>query len=237
MHKDGYTVQETLDFICKKVKLYDATKKNLEYENDFGETYNFICGKLSFYEGIQESLERAKKNPELAKAHGFREEECVKEGLTEVFNDCYANKKNTCYTEGLTEVFNSCYGEHKPGSFVEIKYDILKETDDVIDKNESVIDKKEPVIEKKKIIHRVIIKDKKQTGGSINKNISKKQILNTKLGKLKAKDIIEIGKHFDIKPEKGKKYLTKSYVVDSLNRKNKSYDVIIKHIDEKFKMT
>lgn len=63
---------------------------------------------------------------------------------------------------------------------------------------------------------------------------SKKQKINRKLNILKADDVKKIGGKFNIKPEQGKKYLTKNHVISKIKNNTKLYTKVLKHINTNF---
>jgi len=66
------------------------------------------------------------------------------------------------------------------------------------------------------------------------KKESKKQKIDRKLNILKADDVKKIGQKFNIKPEQGKKYLTKNHVITKLKNNTKQYTKVLKHINTNF---
>lgn len=78
-----------------------------------------------------------------------------------------------------------------------------------------------------------------QKGGSKKRHIkkpeTKKQKINRKLNKLGANDVKKVGKEFNIKPETGKRYLTKSYVIDKVSKNTRLYGKVLDHVNTKYK--
>lgn len=66
------------------------------------------------------------------------------------------------------------------------------------------------------------------------KKENKKQKLDRKLNILKANEVKKIGEKFNIKPEQGKKYLTKSHVVQKIKNNTKLYTKVLKHINKEY---
>jgi hypothetical protein len=81
--------------------------------------------------------------------------------------------------------------------------------------------------------------EENQKGGSKNtkqkKPETKKQKINRKLNKLGADDVKKVGKEFNIKPETGKRYLTKSYVIDKVSKNTRLYGKVLDHVNTKYK--
>lgn len=78
-----------------------------------------------------------------------------------------------------------------------------------------------------------------QKGGSkkshVKKLETKKQKINRKLNKLGAEDVKKVGKEFNIKPETGKRYLTKSHVIDKVSKNTRLYSKVLDHVNTKYK--
>lgn len=64
---------------------------------------------------------------------------------------------------------------------------------------------------------------------------TKKQKINRKLNKLGAEDVKRVGKEFNIKPEKGKRYLTKKHIIDKVSKNTKIYNKVLDHVNENYK--
>ncbi len=50
-----------------------------------------------------------------------------------------------------------------------------------------------------------------------------------------ANDVKKVGKEFNIKPETGKRYLTKSYVIDKVSKNTRLYGKVLDHVNTKYK--
>jgi len=130
---------------------------------------------------------------------------------------------------------------------VDIEYiniDIPKSDSDeinLIDELEldSPINKYDIKIVKAKKKQKKVSIEENQNGGSKNTHMkkpeSKKQKINRKLNKLGADDVKKVGKEFNIKPESGKRYLTKSHVIDKVSKNTRLYNKILDHVNTKYK--
>jgi hypothetical protein len=66
------------------------------------------------------------------------------------------------------------------------------------------------------------------------KKDTKKAKIERRLNRLKADEVKKIGKEFNIKPTKEKKYLTKTYVIDKITRNRQIYNKILDHVQDNY---
>ena len=119
------------------------------------------------------------------------------------------------------------------------KYSKWSDSDTESD-SESSVEKDEPIIidtfqnnilhnELNDVKHINLQEKKVQNGGKQNRNSkqTKRNILKTKLNKLKANEIRDVAEKLKIKPEPGRKNITKKYAIDKILRNTRIYDTTI----------
>jgi len=70
-------------------------------------------------------------------------------------------------------------------------------------------------------------------GNQPNKGTTRDKI-ERRLNRLSANDVKQIGGKFNIKPVKGKKYLTKTDVIDKVKKNTRIYKKVIEHINDNY---
>jgi len=66
------------------------------------------------------------------------------------------------------------------------------------------------------------------------KKDTKKAKIERRLNRLKADEVKKIGKKFNIKPNKEKKYLTKTDVIDNIKVRTGLYNKVLEHVDDNY---
>lgn len=66
------------------------------------------------------------------------------------------------------------------------------------------------------------------------KKTNKKDQIERRMKRIKANEVREIGKEFNLKPEAGKKYLTKDQVIAKITRNTRLYSKVLNHIKENY---
>jgi hypothetical protein len=150
---------------------------------------------------------------------------CFKRGKHLLLQQIYINE--------FSDIINS-----KPIEYIEI--DIPATTEEPEKKHEeseiNITPSKEELIEKQdiKIDNLKKVSFAPIQKGGTKKRYTNKQRINKKLNKLKAEDVKKVGKKFNIKPESGKRYLTKTHVIDKVSKNTKIYGKVLEHVNKEY---
>lgn len=102
-------------------------------------------------------------------------------------------------------------------------------TDEMIGGNKKLVKKNVTIDTSKDEIYEIY-----EIKNEPKKKDTMKAKIERRLNRLKADEVKKIGKEFNIKPTKEKRYLTKTYVIDKIKANTRNYNKILDHVKNNY---